>query len=174
METGKANEEIILKWLQNRNKSILDFREFRLAQRIDVDFGIETIDGAMLLAEIKSDKWISAKGNLCFENHRINHYAKDNWFYLGWGWRSPAKYLFVRNPKNGETFIFEFERLRSEVGVFIKENAEELEDLRVSNNKKFIKIVPTDSQKTTFNWLIPMNKLHYIFQVINAEQQESN
>ena len=39
MQTGKENEEVILNWLKTFGKEILDFREFRLAQRIDVDFG---------------------------------------------------------------------------------------------------------------------------------------
>ena len=46
---------------------LYDFREFRLAQRIDVDCGIESIDGEIVLFELKSDKWISEQGNLFFE-----------------------------------------------------------------------------------------------------------
>jgi hypothetical protein len=85
MQKGSLNEEIILTWLKIHAKHIIDFREFRLAQRIDVDFGIETIDGKIVLAEIKSDKWIKEAGNLCFETMRINHFVDDKWFYLGWG-----------------------------------------------------------------------------------------
>ena len=56
METGKNNEEIIIKWLNQYGKNIIDFREFRLAQRIDVDCGIETM---MLPVKNKKsfDKW---------------------------------------------------------------------------------------------------------------------
>ena len=67
MKKGLANEDIILDWLKTLGKEVIDFREFRLAQRIDVDFGIETIDGKIVLAEIKSDKWISEQGNLLFD-----------------------------------------------------------------------------------------------------------
>ena len=59
MEIARTNEEIILEWLKGSQRSVIDFREFRLAQRIDVDFGIETVDGRMVLAEIKSDRWVS-------------------------------------------------------------------------------------------------------------------
>jgi len=83
MEKGMKNEEIILLWLKEISKEIIDFREFKLAQRIDVDFGIETIDGKIVLAEIKSDKWIKEIGNLCFECNRINHFVPEKWFYLG-------------------------------------------------------------------------------------------
>ena len=70
MAIGKRNEEIVMSWLNNYAKEIIDFRDFRLAQRIDVDCGIETIDGNIILAEIKSDKWIKESGNLLFECNR--------------------------------------------------------------------------------------------------------
>lgn len=151
MRTGRENEEIILKWLKNYGRSVIDFREFRLAQRIDVDFGIETIDGEIVLAEIKSDKWIEEKKNLCFECNRINHYAKEKWFYLGWGWRSPAQKLIVRNPNTSEIFVFDFPRLRAFVGNYIAQKGRAF--------RSYITIVETDEQKTTFNYLIPMAEL---------------
>jgi len=153
MGVGKKNEDIILEWLKRNSKEILDFREFRLAQRIDVDFGIETIDGTIVLAEIKSDKWINELGNLLFECNRINHFVKDKWFYLGWGWRSPAQKLIIRNPNTGETFIFDFAELRSFIGNYIS---------RIGRNLK-TNITETDKQKTTFNYLIPMNELSSLY-----------
>ena len=153
MAKGTANESIILGWLKKYAKKILDFREFRLAQRIDVDFGIETIDGEIILAEIKADRWISETGNLCFEQNRINHFAPNKWFYLGWGWRSPAQKLIVRNPESGETFIFNFFQLRRFVGSYIAKKGKDLK----------IIIVETDKQKTTFNILIPMKELDGLY-----------
>lgn len=149
MQKGFENEEIILEWLKSYGKNIIDFREFRLAQRIDVDFGIETIDGKIVLAEIKSDKWIGEYRNLCFECNRINHFSKENWFYLGWGWRSPAQKLIVRNPETGATFLFDFQALRKFIGGYISEKGRDFK----------INIVPTDKQKTTFVYLIPMQML---------------
>jgi len=155
MEKGTKNENIIMDWLKTTNRAIVDFREFRLAQRIDVDFGIETIDGTIMLAEIKSDKWISQQGNLCFECHRINHYSFGNWFYLGWGWRSPAQKLIVRNPLSGDTFVFYFTGLREFIASYVAEQGR--------NFKTKINLVETDKQKTTFNWLIPMVILSSIY-----------
>jgi len=149
MQKGMANEVVVLNWLNSIYKDTIDFREFKLAQRIDVDFGVESAEGDILLAEVKSDRYIRESGNLCFENHRINHFVKERWFYLGWGWRSPAQKLIVRNPETSETFVFDFQELRAEVGKFVSSVGKEL---RVS-------IVPTDRQKTTFNYLIPMKNL---------------
>lgn len=153
MQKGIENEEIILKWLKGQGHSIIDFREFRLAQRIDVDFGIETVDGNILLAEIKSDKMISELGNLCFEVHRINHFVKDKWFYLGWGWRSPAQKLIIRNPASREAFVFDFMELRTQIGKYIDE----------IGNRLRTNITQTDKQKTTFNWIIPMSNFTSIY-----------
>jgi len=153
MAKGKANEEILMAWLGNYSKDIIDFREFRLAQRIDVDFGIETLDGNILLAEIKSDRHIKEDGNLCFEVFRINHFSKIKPFYLGWGYRSPAQKIIVRNPETGYTFIFNFQELREFVGAYINK----------SGRNTRINITETDKVKTTFNFLIPMNEMKEMY-----------
>jgi hypothetical protein len=164
MEKGTQNEDIILQWLRTQGKDIIDFREFRLAQRIDVDFGIETIDGVIVLAEIKSDKWISETGNLCFENNRINHFVDGRWFYLGWGWRSPAQKLMVRNPETNITFIFPFLELRRRVAKYISEYGRNMR----------INITETDKQKTTFNFLIPMTYFKGIYKVYYIPFRKQN
>lgn len=101
MAKGRRNEDIIMDWLKTLPyKEIFDFREYRFSQRLDVDCGIETIDGTIVLAEIKSDHLITESGNLLFECFRINHFiGPDKMFYLGWGFRSPAQKLIVRNPE---------------------------------------------------------------------------
>lgn len=153
MAVGKETEEIIFTWLRetHQGREIIDCRGFRVSQRMDVDFGVETIDGVMVLAEVKSDKWISGTGNLFFEFSRINHYVANKWFYLGWGWRSPAQKLIVRNPKIKETYVFDFFSLRKTTAEYIG---------NMGKNTK-IQIIETDKQKTTFGYLIPMEKLKY-------------
>lgn len=153
MAVGVKNEDAVISWLNSRsqNREIIDFREFKLAQRIDVDFGIESIDGEIVLLEVKSDKWIKESGNLCFEQHRINHFVPGKYFYLGWGWRSPAQKLLVRNPETKEAFVFDFNYLRAQTARYIAENGKSCR----------IAIVETDKQKTTFNLLLPMNQLKY-------------
>ena len=157
MEKGKQNEEVILKWFKKFSKDIIDFREYRVAQRADIDFGIETVDGNILLAEIKSDKYINELGNLFFECYRINHFVKNKWFYLGWGWRSPAQKLIIRNPNTNEIFVFDFLALRTFIGKYVSE----------VGNKIRTTIVETDKQKTTFAFLIPMSKLKGLYKKFN-------
>lgn len=156
MEKGHQNEEVVLNWLKTVGKEVIDFRDFRLAQRIDVDFGIETIDGNIVLLEIKSDKHIKENGNLLFECNRINHFVKDKWFYLGWGWRSPAQKLLIRNPNTSESFLFNFGELRKWIGEYIHEVGSKLRTA----------IIETDKQKTTFCYLIPMPKIKHIYKKV--------
>lgn len=159
MQIGRQNEEIILNWLNKNADNILDFRDFKLAQRIDVDFGIETIDGQIILAEIKADKWIKEGGNFLFELYRINHFIENKWFYLGWGYRSPAQKLIVRNPTTNETFIFDFLYLRKFIGKYIANIGRNLN----------IQIIETDEQKTTFVLLIPMEQLKDFYKKYHVE-----
>lgn len=157
MKIGKSNEEIIFNWLKKNYKDIIDFRDFRLTQRVDVDCGIETIDRNILLAELKADNHISETGNLLLENNRFNHFIRtDKMFYLGWAWRSPAQKLIIRNPKTHETFVFDFNILRKKVGEYIS---------KIGKKLKVI-IVETDKQKTTLNLLIPMYYLKNIYKKI--------
>jgi len=151
MDRGTKNEIVVMNWLRDQGNKLIDFRQFRLAQRIDVDCGIESIDGDIVLAEIKSDQHIREKGNLCFEVHRLNHFAYGNWFYLGWGYRSPAQKLIVRNPKTNKVYVFLFMDLRAKIGRYVYQVGKDLETK--------ILVYPTDKQKTTVNWLIPMEFL---------------
>jgi len=135
-----------LEWLRKSpfTKEIIDMREFRLSQRLDVDCGIETLDGALLLAEIKTDFNLGRTNNFLFEVFRINHFVEaDKVFYLGWAFRSPAKYLLYYSPHEHAVYRFTFKDIRKTIGKY------------VSRTKPQIVVIPTDEQKTTFNILVP-------------------
>jgi hypothetical protein len=158
MEKGKKAEEIVLNWLRNNKniKEIIDFREWRLTQRLDVDCGIETIDGKIMLAEIKSDKYLGNSNNFLFETFRINHFIHpDSIFYLGWAWRSPAKYLFYYSPKENAVYRFLFSNVRLGIGKYISRCDK--------NSNPKTSWVYTDKQKTTFNLLIPIKEFDCLF-----------
>ncbi len=149
MEKGKKGEEVVLEWLRSIDyyKDVIDMREFRVSQRLDVDCGIETIDGAIVLAEVKTDYNLGETSNFLFEVFRLNHFANpDQVFYLGWAFRSPAKYLLYYSPNEHAVYQFRFEHIRQIIGKY------------VSQCKPRIHIEPTDDQKTTFNLLIPQSQ----------------
>ena len=151
MERGKKGEEVVLDWLRSIDyyKEVIDMREFRVSQRLDVDCGIETIDGSIVLAEIKTDYNLGKTANFLFEVFRINHFANpDKVFYLGWTFRSPAKYLLYYSPNEYRVYQFRFEYLRQTIGKY------------VSQHKPRFHIEPTDDQKTTFNLLIPQAEFY--------------
>jgi len=146
MEKGRVGETVVLEWLKANKylKDIIDMREFRISQRLDVDCGIETTDGSLVLAEIKTDYNLGKTENFIFEIFRINHFVEaDKIFYLGWTFRSPAKYLLYYSPNENIIYRFTFENIRKTIGLYVKEN------------KPKIVVVPTDGQKTTFNMLVP-------------------
>jgi hypothetical protein len=165
MKKGIENEEIILEWLR-KNYEVIDIRDEKKARTLDVDCGIITLDKNILLAEIKSDNLISENGNLCFEQFRINHFVSGKEFYLGWGWRSPAQRLIARNPKSNEIFIFDFAELRNQVGNFVGMEGRNLLAPTTTIKERFSRcgawnIYETDKQKTTFNLLVPLDRLTY-------------
>jgi hypothetical protein len=146
MQKGKSGEEIVLDWLRKNSftKEIIDMREFRISQRLDVDCGIETLEGALVLAEIKTDYNLGRTNNFLFEAFRINHFTDaDKVFYLGWTFRSPAKYLLYYSPNENVIYRFSFKDIRETIARYI------------ANNRPQINITPTDEQKTTFNILMP-------------------
>ena len=72
MQKGRIGETAVLEWLNKSQaaKEIIDMREFRISQRLDVDCGIETLDGALVLAEIKTDYNLGRTNNFLFELFR--------------------------------------------------------------------------------------------------------
>jgi len=164
MQKGKYGESIVLQWLkENPNvNEVIDMREFRISQRLDVDCGIETLDRSLVLAEIKTDYNLGKTNNFIFEIFRINHFVDaDKVFYLGWVFRSPAKYLFYYSPNENIIYRFTFKNIRETIGQYI------------AKGKPQIISVPTDEQKTTFNILIPQylfnNKIQKFELKINNE-----
>ena len=160
MKRGRPNEIVLMRWLGMDGKKVIDCRDFREAQEGDYDCRIiDSVDGSLVLAELKSDQYVKDWGNLCFENNRINHFVTDHWFYLGWGWRSVAEKLIVRNPDRGDTYVFKFATLRPFIGQYV---AKKGRDLNVA-------VIPTDDQKTTINFLIPIRKLAGLYEKFIVE-----
>ena len=152
MNKGSDNEEIVMIWLQRKfnNFYFEDLRKYEWAQKNDIDCCIYKKGEEKINIEIKSDIHIDENKNFLFEFFRYHHFVTFNCGYMGWGCRSHADRLIIRNPRTNKIFIFRLKILRMEVGKYISEN------------KVRIDQVDTDDQKTTFNFLIPMNSLSYV------------
>lgn len=147
---GKQNEDVIINYLiKEYGEDYKDVREEKEYQDDEVDF---IINGKGI--EIKGDKYISSKGNFFFETQRINHYSKEYPQSLGWGWKSEADLLIIRNWETEETFIFNFNELRTRVGELVS---------NWSNNRLTLTVVETDQVKTTIGILIPMRHLRDLY-----------
>lgn len=155
MKKGTVNEQKIINWLKKLNYNVDDLRYNTEQQRKDIDFRVWNSSRNFTL-EAKSDIYIQEDKNFLFENQRINHYQVKNWNYQGWGWRSEQDFLIVRNPKTNEQYIFNFLRLRTFMGEYIQDQGKKIK----------ISIVETDEQKTTFNFLIPMEKMKNLYKKV--------
>jgi len=154
MTIGKENEEKVINYLIDecnvRNTSYYkDVREDKEFQNNEIDL---IIKGSGF--EIKGDKHINSKGNLFFETFRINHYSEDHPTSQGWGYKSKADFLIIRNWETGETFTFDFKELRQRVGILVSD---------YSGNRLQTTVVETDKVKTTWGLLIPMRHLRDLY-----------
>ena len=161
MRKGRVGENAVMKWLealkkQNKLRDFIDVREFRISQRLDTDFVIESTDHKLELAEVKTDSYLATSKNYIFELHRINHFVSpDHVFYLGWAFRSPAKYLFFYDPGNQNIHRLLFSDIRTKIGAF------------VDKARPILKPVLTDKQKTTYNILIPKTEFNGLVKIIS-------
>ncbi len=102
MEKGRVGENAVLKWLealkkQNKLRDFIDVREFRINQRLDTDFVIESTDRKLELAEVKTDSYLATSQNYIFEFHRINHFVSPDHVFI-WAGRSEVQqsiYFFM-------------------------------------------------------------------------------
>jgi hypothetical protein len=158
MAVGKEGERVVIQWLESRPNvlGVSDFRDVRQIQEADVDIGVRLYTGQVCLAEIKTDTYLGTSGNILNEVLRINHYSDhDVAGYLGWTWRSPAKWLIYYAPNRTPPAIYKatFADVRLVLQRVSKEN-----DVRFTT-------VRTDSGKTTYNILVPESEYEGVFKI---------
>lgn len=150
-ERGRKSEDIVINFLKKRPDvlGVLDFRDLRVVQEIDVDIAIKTADGLVTLAEIKSDAHLGVTGNVLFESIRVNHTCDTDYcITLAWGGRTPAKYILYHAPNVNKIYQFRTDLFRKAMQRYTQ---------RV-RNKSYIDVVPTDVIKSTINFLIPIRE----------------
>ena len=158
MKVGKNGEKVVIDWLQSRPNvlGVTDFRDVRQIQEADVDVGVRLYTGQICLAEIKTDTYLGKSGNILNEVLRINHYANHDFAgYLGWTFRSPAKWLLYYAPNRKPKAIYKamFADVRLVLQRYTKEH-----DVGFITTR-------TDSGKTTYNVLIPESEYEGVFSV---------
>ncbi len=105
---------------------------------------------------MKTDSHLATSPNYLFELFRINHFASpDRVFYLGWAFRSPAKYLLYYDAGNKNIHRLLFSDIRTKIGAF------------VDKARPILKPVLTDKQKTTYNILIPKTEFNGLVKIIS-------
>ena len=162
MQRGKGSEKAVIDFLK-RNPEILgikDWSEIEEVQEADIDCAIKTIDGHILLAEIKSDSWLGKSDNILFEVLRINHTCDPIYsLSLGWSGRTPANYIIYHAVSVNKIYVFKTNELRRAMQKYT---------LEAGKNIK-ISIVETDNIKTTINILIPFDYCKEICEVYEID-----
>ena len=107
MEVGKRGEEHIIEYLNNSDnvKKIVDVRDIREYQKMDVDFLVTFADGVERKIEVKTDTYKS--GNIYYEV--ISSEESDT---LGCFEKTEADYLFYYFVNWGYLYILGMEEYR--------------------------------------------------------------
>lgn len=159
MEAARRAEGFVLRHLKEDPNvlGVRDCRSLRVGQEADFDISITTTDGAVALAEVKSDKWISETGNMVFEIARVNHTAPhDKAVTLGWSARSPATWCIFYSPQTEILYMIRFEDFRR---CFQRYSREARGNVRM-------KWISTDNIKSTLIALIPKRYWQDVARVI--------
>jgi hypothetical protein len=158
MELGRKGSNIVLDWLCQRPQviGVIDWRDVKVVQEIDVDFAIKTRDGRIVLAEVKTDSHLGVSGNVLFEVLRLNHRAPlEHCLTLGWGGRSPAQYFLLYAPVPHVIYQCKAADFRQ---VFQSYTGKTRKQTRLT-------WVNTDDVKSTLNVLIPWKYCKDIFTI---------
>lgn len=177
MAVGRKAEEIVFAWLRD-HKDVLeidDWRELRAGQRADVDCAVYYEDGTALLAEIKSDQYLKAGGNVAFEYLRINHTAPpDRACVLGWTARTPANFVLYYAPAEHAVYVFRTETLRRVFQAFTRAGRPSRAEWMSKLAKISMRWVSTDAIKSTLIVCIPLSEFpsdsYKVFDVSAYEQ----
>ena len=165
MKAGLFGQNTVIDLLRSRPSilEVSDWSNLEAVQMADVDCAIKTIDGHVILAEIKTDTHLGITGNILFEVLRINHTCDPEFSTgLGWAARTPAKYIFYFAPSVNKVYKFKTVNLRQAMQKYTK-------DKRKGTR---LDIVETDSIKTTINILIPIEYCVGLYEVYDLDYLE--
>ena len=112
LTTGKIGEDVVFDFLKRdvTTKSVVDVRNDKLFQELDVDFIQETPSNEIRKIEVKTDTLAHTTGNLAYE-HTSNKYYNT----IGCFEKTRADYIFYYLSEVKQVYILEVERLRNYV-----------------------------------------------------------
>lgn len=112
LNTGSIGEEVALNLLKNDSNtlSVIDVREEKLFQKLDVDFIQELIGGGFRMIEVKTDTQAHYTKNLAYE-HTSNKYYNT----IGCFEKTKADYILYYLTETKEMYVIHTNSLRSYV-----------------------------------------------------------
>lgn len=117
VKIGKENEEVILSWLKSlpKVKEVFDVREDEDKHDEDIDFVALFSNGEVNRIEVKRHEGMTKADYLVFQSHKIYKRYPGNEFIVGWGWRSTADTLMVRDSDSKNCYVFSMGHLKSKI-----------------------------------------------------------
>lgn len=127
LKIGNVGEEVIFNFLEKNKatKTILDVRNDKFFQELDIDFIQETKQGEVRKIEVKTDTIAHKTGNLAYE-HTSNKYYNT----IGCFEKTRADYIFYYLTETGELYILHTNTLRS----YITNNKNRLREVNMGDN----------------------------------------
>ena len=127
LNTGSIGEDIIFDFLQTRKmtKYVLDVRNDKFFQDIDIDFIQETINNNIIKIEVKTDTMAHRTGNLAYE-HTSNKYYNT----IGCFEKTKSDYIFYYLTETNELYILSTIKLRN----YVNSNKDNLREVRMGDN----------------------------------------
>lgn len=112
LSTGSIGEEVALNLLKNDSNtlSVIDVREEKLFQKLDVDFIQELIGGGFRMIEVKTDTQAHYTKNLAYEHTSNKHYNTIGCFE-----KTKADYILYYLTETKEMYVIHTNSLRGYV-----------------------------------------------------------
>lgn len=127
LNTGSIGEEVALNLLKNDSNtlSVIDVREEKLFQKLDVDFIQELIGGGFRMIEVKTDTQAHYTKNLAYE-HTSNKYYNT----IGCFEKTKADYILYYLTETKEMYVIHTNSLR----CYIHGNKNRFREVNMGDN----------------------------------------
>lgn len=112
LKTGEIGESVVLETLIKINgvEDILDVRDIKEWQQMDVDFLVFTNNNILIPIEVKTDNLAHSTGNIAYEVLSNKHYNTKGCFE-----KTRAKYIYYYLTNTEKLYQIDVKRLRSHV-----------------------------------------------------------